>query len=114
GGVGQHTVVAGRPRRLGQRRAELRCVVGRAAADGRTHEQVAVGVADDGEFGPQPAAVAAGGGRGEGGGGVPALQAGGVHGGRGLGGDQAAVGGAQGGAHEEGGEPLFLRSRPAA
>jgi hypothetical protein len=99
---------------LGQGGAELRGVVGRAVPDGGRGEEVAPGVADDGELGPQPGAVLAAGALEEVARGVAALQAGGIDGGRRLVADQAALLGAHGGLEEEEDEPPFLSSRRAA
>src|SRR5262249_47414415 len=107
-------VVADRQRRLGHRRAELRRVVGRAEADGGPGEEVAAGVADDGQLGPQPGVVPAAGPLEEVARGVSALQAGGVDGGGRLLPDQAAAACARGGLVEEEDELPFFSSRLAA
>lgn len=75
---------------------------------------MALGVADDGELGPQPGAVFTAGALKEVLGGVAALQAGGVDGGLRLRADQAALLGARGGLEEEADDLPFFSSRPAA
>ena len=53
-GVGQHPVPGDGQGRLGQDRAQLGGIVGRAGGDGGPGEEVALGIARDGELGPQP------------------------------------------------------------
>jgi len=113
-GVGQHPVPGDDQRRLGQGRAELRGVVGRAGGDGRTGEEVAASVARDGELGPQARRVLASGPLEEVPRRVPALQPGAIDGGGRPLADQAAVGCGRGGADEEDDGLPFLSSREAA
>jgi len=114
GRVGQQAVPGHSQRRLPHGRPQLRRVVAGGRADGGGGEEVAAGVADDGELGPQPGAVLAAGALEEVLRSVAALQAGGVEGRLGLGANQAALAGARGGLEEEQDELPFFRSRLAA
>lgn len=113
-GVGQHPVPGDDQGRLGQDRGELRGVVGRAGGDRRPGEEVAPGVAGDGELGPQPGRVLLAGPLEEVPGRVPALQPGAIDGGGRLLADQAAVGCGRGGPEEEADDLPFFSSRAAA
>jgi hypothetical protein len=53
GGIGQHAIPGDHEGGLGQHRAKLWRVVGRTCGDGRPGEEVAVGVAGDGELRPK-------------------------------------------------------------
>ena len=114
GGVGQHPIPGEGQGRPGQGRAELGGVVGRAGGDGRPGEEVAPGIAGDGELGPQPGRVLPTGPREEVPGRVPALQPGPIDGRGRRRADQAAVGCGRGGADEEDDDRPFFSSRAAA
>jgi len=75
-GVGQHPVPGDGQGRLGHDRTQLWGVVGRAGGDGGPGEEVALGIAGDGELGPQPRGVLASGSLEEVTRGVSALQSG--------------------------------------
>lgn len=60
-GVGQHPIPGDGQGRLSHDRTQLRGIVGRAGGDGGPGEEVARGVARDGELGPQPRRVLASG-----------------------------------------------------
>src|SRR5262249_7970846 len=83
-------------------------------ADGGRGEEVAAGVAGDGQLGPQPRAVLATSPLEEVVRGVPTLHPGGIDGRRGPLTDQAGLLGAQGGLEEEEDELPFFSSRAAA
>lgn len=90
-GIGQHPVPGDGQGRLGHDRAQLRRVVGRTRGNGGPGEEMAVGIAGDGEFGPQPGRVLAPGPLEEVPRRVPALQPRPIDGGGGRIGDQAGV-----------------------
>jgi hypothetical protein len=114
GRIAQHSVVTDRQRCLSHHRTQLRRVVGRPEADGRSGQQGAGGVAGDGQLGPQPGVMFAAGALEEVARGVPALQAGGIDGSGRLLRDQAAFLAARGGLVEEQDELPFFSSRLAA
>jgi len=114
GGVAQHAVPADEQRGLLQDRAELGGVVTRADREGGPGEEVAAGVAGDGELDPRLGALGRAGPDEEVAGGMAALQAGGIDGGLGLLPDQAAALGARGGLKKEQDELPFFSSRAAA
>jgi hypothetical protein len=58
-GVSQHPIPGHGQGRLDHDRTQLRGVVGRAGGDGGPGEEVALRIAGDGEFGPQPRGVLA-------------------------------------------------------
>jgi hypothetical protein len=99
---------------LGHHRAKLRGIITRAGGDSSPGEEVAGGIAGDGEFGPKPRGVLPPGSLEEVPGGVSALQPGGVYRGGWLVADQAAFGGGRGGPQEEADDLPFFSSRPAA
>lgn len=114
GGIAQDTIPAHDERSLVEGRGKLRGIVTGAGADGSRREEMATGVADGGEFGPQPGAVLFAGALEEIRGGVLAFQARGVNGRLGPLVDQAAVLGAHGGLDEEENDlPLFKSRRSA-
>lgn len=114
GGVAQYPVPGHPQGRLLQGGAELRRVITGTEADGGRGEEVTLGVADGGEFGPDGGALLAAGTLEEVTRGVVALQAGGIDGGLRLVADQAALPCARGGLEEEQDELPFFNSRPAA
>ena len=114
GRVAQHAVPADDQGRLLQHGPELRGVVTGADGDGGSGEEMAAGVAGDGELDEGVGALRGAGADIEVAGGVPALQAGGVDGRLGLGPDQAALLGARGGLEEEQDELPFFNSRCSA
>lgn len=108
-GVGQQPVPAHGQGRQEQDGPELGGVVGRAGGHGGPGQEVAVGVAGDGELGP--GGVLGPGPAGEVPGRVPALQPGGIDGGGRPVADQAGLGCGRGGAEEEDDELPFFSSR---
>lgn len=113
-GVGQNPVPGDDQGRLGHDRSELGGVIRRAGGDGRPGEEVGLGVAGDGQLGPQPGRVLAAGPLEEVPGRVPALQPGPVDGrGRFLT-DQAAIGCGRGGTEKEEDDLPLFSSREAA
>jgi hypothetical protein len=113
-GVGQHPVPVQDRGRLGQHRAELRGVVGGAGRDRRPDQEVAAGIASDGELGPQAGRVLATGTFEEVARGVAALQTRTVDRGGRLRADPATLGCGRGGADEEAQDLPFFSSREAA
>jgi hypothetical protein len=114
GGITQDAIPADDERSLVEGRGKLGSVVAGAGADGSCREEMAAGVADHGEFGPQPSAVFLAGPLEEVGGGVLTLQARCVDGRFGPFVDQAAVLGAHGGLDEEENDRPFFKSRCSA
>ena len=112
--VGQHPVPGDRQGRLGHDRCELRGVVGRAGADTRPGEEVALGIDRDGELGPQAGRVFLTGPLEEVARRVPALQPRSIDGGGRPVADQAAAGCGRGGADKEDDGLPLLSSREAA
>lgn len=113
-GIGQHAIPGNHQGGLGHDRAKLRRVVGRAGGDGRPGEEVAVGVAGDGEFGPKPGGVLPPGPLEEVARGMAAFQARAIDRGSGRGVNQAACACGRSGPMEEENNLPFFSSRAAA
>jgi hypothetical protein len=112
--IGQHPMPGDSQGRLLHRGTELRGIVARAEGDGGGGEEVAAGVAGDGQLRPGEGGLLAAGPREEVVGSVAAFEAGGIDGRLGLLTDQAALLGARGGLEEERNGLPFFSSRRAA
>lgn len=100
-GVGEHPVPGDAQGRLSHDRTQLRGVVGRPGGDRGPGEEVALGIARDGELGPQPGRVLPSGSFEEVARGVPALQTGAIDGCGWGSGDQTAIPCERSGAQKE-------------